>query len=1001
MSNKNTRLLSATDLLDIYSIPALNDFERNEYFTFNNQEIAALNSLDTIEDAVYFAVCLVFFKIRQTFVEFNYRDITLERQHVMHRYFPSQASPKSFPCSVSRITRIENKVLELRCHQRFSGDIVNVIKRELFKCAPLNPRQRQLCKALLDLFVKHCVAIPGYTTIETIVSEIWNKEIDRVSQAYLRYTNKSQRNLVLSLLDKTNDLHHIVSIKQEMKGFNTTELDREMEKHQQLNPIFDIAKTVLPKLRLPTATINYYASLINYYNGPRLKQLNTHSAQLYLLCYSFTRLQMLKDNLLEAFKKRTLDYQTKGVVYAKEIAVNEIELIKKTREKVSNLLVAIKNHSDSEQVPRNVIYRHVPEDELLNAAKLLVGGNLDKELLFWEYIDHEKDSITLNLRKLFLIIDFEVTRDEVLKEVVDYTKTALANHTFYNTPLPDSLKSWISKNDSAYVMKDDDVIHNRFEYLFYKRLVYYLTTNKLTLKYSIKYKKVDDDLIPPIKWKKNKRRILKNIGYNKLTSPIQQTLKIKRIELTELYKTVNHAIKNGENNAIKIIDDKNGEQAWRLRPLKKISDPNDSLFLKFQQSSIVDVIHFVNHKTHFTNSFEPVLPKSTKIKHDPALIIASALANAIRLGSRKMASISDLNESSLITAEATFLRNETLIAAANIVNNAAAKIPIYKEWYINSIMHASLDGLKLETRVRNVKARRSPKYFGQGIGVSGYNEIFNHFSLASRIIGANEYEGNFLFEMVHHQNTSEMKPTCISTDKHGSNSLNYGLFDLTDLVFAPRIPKPHRETLWGFGSAKDYSGYIIKPTKFADEKFIVDEWGNIQHFVVSLLTGEESPSNIIRKVSSGNYSSDTKKAFVQYNHIVRSQFLLKYLHDPEFRRAILVSLNRGEAFNKLYRAITVLNKGELRGGSEIEMEIWNQCTRLISSIILYYNTYILNELYQNSSDEGEKAFLIGLSPGAWVHISMLGIYQFYGKKSDDLVDQWIKHWDWRKEVEIC
>ena len=128
---------------------------------------------------------------------------------------------------------------------------------------------------------------------------------------------------------------------------------------------------------------------------------------------------------------------------------------------------------------------------------------------------------------------------------------------------------------------------------------------------------------------------------------------------------------------------------------------------------------------------------------------------------------------------------------------------------------------------------------------------------------------------------------------------------------------------------------------------------------------------------------------------MRSQFLLKYLHDTEFRRAILIALNRGEAFNNLYRSITVLRKGELRGQSDVEMEVWNQCTRLISSIILYYNTVILNKVYENARNDEERGYLVGLSPGAWVHIPMLGFYQFRVKSDDDFLDQWIRNWDWR------
>ena len=59
---------------------------------------------------------------------------------------------------------------------------------------------------------------------------------------------------------------------------------------------------------------------------------------------------------------------------------------------------------------------------------------------------------------------------------------------------------------------------------------------------------------------------------------------------------------------------------------------------------------------------------------------------------------------------------------------------------------------------------------------------------------------------------------------------------------------------------------------------------------------------------------------VLYNHLLRSKFILTFIHDKEFRRAILYALNRGEHYNGLYRAISLLNNGELRGKSEIEME---------------------------------------------------------------------------------
>jgi len=90
MPNKKTQLLTSIELMDIYGIPTLNDLERNEYFTLNQTELKTLKSFKDTSEAVYFVICLTFFKIKQTFINFKYRSVTKERQHIMERYFPNK-----------------------------------------------------------------------------------------------------------------------------------------------------------------------------------------------------------------------------------------------------------------------------------------------------------------------------------------------------------------------------------------------------------------------------------------------------------------------------------------------------------------------------------------------------------------------------------------------------------------------------------------------------------------------------------------------------------------------------------------------------------------------------------------------------------------------------------------------------------------------------------------------------------------------------------------------
>lgn len=844
--------------------------------------------------------------------------MTNERRHIMKRYFPNKPMPRSFTNNQNQITRIENKVLKVTEFQRFRDEQAAKIIAVLQEQSSSYPRQRQLCKALLKLIVKNNIAIPAITTIQSYITQLWNNERSRVIKAYFRHTKKIQRESVLSLLDKTDENYRIVSIKKDMKEFNTSSISKELEKHEQLKSAFIIAKTVIPKLRLPTATIEYYAQLINYYNGVRLRQLHEDAVQLYLLCYSYSRFQIVNDNLLEVFKKRAKEYVSDAAEAAKKESSNFLDEIEKIRSKVHNLIMTIKNDRHETHIEKEKLYKCMPESEFVSTAQILMSNNLDKKYLYWKYIDGKEQSIALNLRPLFLALDITIINNNELEKVVLFMKKYLSSER--KSPIPKFTADLVPDNEELYIFKSDRLIINRAEFLLYKQLAHHIETNKLTLKYSIQHKQVEDNFISLPKWKKFKTKILRSLCYPKLQSKNPKSfLDISERDSKEMYQKINSELDSGNNDHVILKTNKHGDTAWRLRSLEKSVDPNDSLFKHFQKRGISDVMRFVDAKTGYSNALnESILPRSTRTKFNAENTNAVIFSNAIRLGSRSMASVCDLNLNDLINAENNHVRMETVVHASHIVNTATEKLDIFKYYNIDGYRHCSLDGMKIGSRIKNIAARHSPKFLGMDTGVSSYNAIFNHLPITGRLIGSNKYEGNFTFEMLHHQNSQSFKLERASTDRHGMNSLNFALFDLTDIDFAPRIPKMHNETLWGFGKHEEYTDFIISPDKIIRKDYIIEDWDNMQRMLVSMLTGEAIPSVIVSKMSSGNYRSKTKLAFAHYNHIVRSNFILRCINDMRFRWAIECALNRGEAFNNLYRAIALLNGGKFRGQSEAD-----------------------------------------------------------------------------------
>lgn len=120
---------------------------------------------------------------------------------------------------------------------------------------------------------------------------------------------------------------------------------------------------------------------------------------------------------------------------------------------------------------------------------------------------------------------------------------------------------------------------------------------------------------------------------------------------------------------------------------------------------------------------------------------------------------------------------------------------------------------------------------------------------------------------------------------------------------------------------------------------------------------------LVRKLCTYTTTNPTRQALFEYDRLVRSIYTLKYLRDPQLERNIRRSQNRIESYHQLRAAVAkVGGKKELTGKNDIETDISNQCGRLISNAIVYYNSAILSRLLDRLEAEG-NARALKLWPG--------------------------------------
>lgn len=280
-----------------------------------------------------------------------------------------------------------------------------------------------------------------------------------------------------------------------------------------------------------------------------------------------------------------------------------------------------------------------------------------------------------------------------------------------------------------------------------------------------------------------------------------------------------------------------------------------------------------------------------------------------------------------------------------------------------------------------VKARYSRKYFGRGKGVVAYTLLCNHVPLNGYLIGAHEYEAHHVFD-IWYRNTSDIVPSAITGDMHSINKANFAILHWFGLRFEPRFTDldDQLQELYCADDLALYEKCLIRPAGQIDRQLIVGEKANIDRIVATLGLKEMTQGTLIRKLCTYTAPNPTRRAIFEFDKLIRSIYTLRYLRDPQLERNVHRSQNRIESYHQLRSTIAqVGGKKELTGRTDIEIEISNQCARLIGNAIIFYNSAILSLLltkYEAAGNAKALALITQMSPAAWRHILLNGHYTF-------------------------
>jgi TnpA family transposase len=451
----------------------------------------------------------------------------------------------------------------------------------------------------------------------------------------------------------------------------------------------------------------------------------------------------------------------------------------------------------------------------------------------------------------------------------------------------------------------------------------------------------------------------------------------KEQELDFKLKRLSHQARTGKLAGVRMEDGVLIISQQRTKVPKAKVDAAKWLILdRMPQIDITDLLAEVNTWTGFAQWFTH-LRTGDAVRLTPALL-AAILGDATNLGAKRMADASaGLSERQITWARLFHIRPETYKAALAAIINAHLAHPFTKLWGNGTT--SSSDGQFFRSAGRGAKRGDVNAHYSGDPGSKFYTWVSDqhgHFHILP--MGATEDEAVYVLDGLYgHETRIEIDEHYVDTG--GASDHVFSLFTLGGKRVAPRLRDLKDWRLHVFEDADSYPTLKHHIGDRIDAAAIREGWDEALRVGVSIEDRIVVPSTVLKKLAALPKTNVLSRALREIGRIERTLFMIEWYSSPELRDRCRAGLNKGEAGNKLTRAVFFHERGEIRDGSFESQAFRASGLNLVVSAIVLWNTVYLSRAVESLRAEGRDLpddVIRHISPQIWEHINLTGIYDW-------------------------
>ena len=207
---------------------------------------------------VYCALQIGYFKAKKMFFQVDFVDIPAEDlEFVMHHYFHDRKLLSNVISNYEYYAQ-HKKITKFFGYQSWSKQFLDTLSKQADTIIKRDISPNFIARELIAFLDEIKVVRPAYTPLQIIVSQSLTNERKRICEILNIELNEEKKLILDQLMIYEDSLSKLAALKQDARNFGFKMMFKERQKQDTLEPLYKIAKEILPKLGISKQNIDNY-----------------------------------------------------------------------------------------------------------------------------------------------------------------------------------------------------------------------------------------------------------------------------------------------------------------------------------------------------------------------------------------------------------------------------------------------------------------------------------------------------------------------------------------------------------------------------------------------------------------------------------------------------------------------------------------------------------------------------------------------------------------------